>query len=427
MNTENKLSDKILKDNLPVYFLGICDRYSTPSIGTADGGGKFTRQDMIGLRTITSEVIFPLPADNYYIVLQIDNYRVQEVVKEKIMLKQSSNGHEVGFIEISSFEIVGGGSKFPTKYTISVAKIPGIFREPGEYDLFFREDRIGSFFISHSKALPLTPARLQAIKSDPLSAKHVKYELRCNECKEVLQIQAGIDKDDIAEGVIWYEDLPTEFKCKCGKLHIPLHYLKENMHYLLGYKPSPFTNSESMERNYTHAKLEEIYRGFKELIENEETTEEQIQKYIEENPFILNPFNPRLLKFKADATTKHKTDFAIYNHRNELVLIEIERANLQLFTKDNSQHSQLTHAINQVEDWLLESQRNRYGFLNDLKMDGVSIDDVTSIKGVVIAGRTKKIYQDQLEKLYARGGYLFMTYDDLLKHLFETVQKLKNL
>ena len=60
-------------------------------------------------------------------------------------------------------------------------------------------------------------------------------------------------------------------------------------------------------------------------------------------------------------------------------------------------------------------------------MDGVSIDDVTSIKGVVIAGRTKKIYQDQLEKLYARGGYLFMTYDDLLKHLFETVQKLKNL
>ena len=60
-------------------------------------------------------------------------------------------------------------------------------------------------------------------------------------------------------------------------------------------------------------------------------------------------------------------------------------------------------------------------------MDGVSIDDVTSIKGVVIAGRTKKVYKDQLEKLYARKGYLFMTYDDLLKHLLETVHKLKNL
>ncbi len=418
--------DKDIKDTLPVYFLGICHKFREPAIAKTADGGVITRQDIIGLKTFHIQSIYPIIANEFFAILLIDNYQTESLKGTKLTIRHEDNS-EVGFIEINEISTFGQGTRVPTRHTLIGIRIPGILKSPGVYSVFFREDLLGRFVMQYVPSLPMTDELLQAIKSDPLAYKHLKMELRCTECNDKMLIGAGIDKEGFTESEIWYQDLPDYFKCKCGKTHMPLKYLRDNLHSALGYKESVFTDSANTERMYSFSALEEIYRAFKDLLDNAETSEEQIQKFIEHNQIVLNFFNPKLLKFKATATTKYITDFAILNQRDELVLIEIERANLRLFKKDGGQHSELTQSINQVENWLIEASKDRYGFISSLNMIGISIDKITSIKTIVIAGRTKTEDPNNLEKLYSRTGYSFYTYDDILKYLRQTIDKIKEL
>ncbi len=417
---------KDIKDLLPVYFVGICDKFNEPAIANAVGGGVITRQDIIGLRTFHTQSIYPTNANDFFAVFLFDNFQVEKLKDVRICIRHEDSS-DVGYAEINQINSVGQGTKVPTRHTIFPVKIPGVLKSPGIYNVYFGDDLIGSFMMQYVPSLPMSPERLQAIKSDPLAFKHLKMELRCTECNETMGIRAGIDKEGFTDAEIWYEDLPDNFECKCGKTKLPLRYLRENLHSLLGYKQSVFSESAGTERMYTFSALEETYRSFKELLDDEVTSEEQIQKFIEHNQIVLNIFYPKLLKPKATATTKYVTDFALLNHRDELILIEIERASLRLFKKDGGQHSELTQSINQVENWSIEASKDRYGFINNLNMGGISIDKVTSIKAVVIAGRTKNEDPNNLEKLYSRTGYSFYTYDDILKHLRHTIDKIKEL
>ena len=195
---------------------------------------------------------------------------------------------------------------------------------------------------------------------------------------------------------------------------------------MLGYKSSPFSTEEGIERNYTSAALKTVLRAFEEAI-GQSKTEEEIQKFIEQHPIVLACFSPEFLKFKAPATAKFKTDFALLNQKGELVLIEIEKTDTPLFTKTGTQHSRLTQAIGQVEDWLKEARRNKLGVVDDLGINGVKIDMVTAVKGVVVAGRSLKEYDSHIEKLHARQDITFFTYDDLLKFLRNIVLRVEEM
>lgn len=411
-----------IKDS-PIYLLGICDKFNEVVIANSTKLFPLSRKDIIGIRDFYVSQVFPLSGENFSILLILDNNNIESIKKiDKLSLSHES-GKEIGFIRLSGIELSEGGpGVFSTRFTLLSTKIPGIMPLPGIYYLKLKEKSkddilIGQFALYHQPALPLTEERIQAIKSNPMAAKYIRLEMNCNDCKDIIYIVAGIDKEKIKDSEIWYEDLPNNWECSCGKLNQDLSFIKGNLHAFLGYKPSPFSLDEEIERNYTQGALETVGNNFWKLLENKKTKEEELQKFIEKNPIILSVFSPELLKFKAPVNAKFKTDFALLNQKDELVLIEIEKATTPLFKKDGMQHSQLTHAIGQVEDWLQRATRNRLALIDDVGIKGLDINKISNIKGVVIAGRSLKEYEPYIEKLRVRKDIEFYTYDDLFQFL----------
>lgn len=427
----------------PISFLGICDRYNEVSIGIGQDlkGNKFeiTRKDLIGLREIHLSNIFPLPSDEFFIVLLIDKEYLlryfESGSKEGVSITVEGPRNKIVSTIMMSGSVIGEG-EIKTKYMLQAIKLEGIYSEPGEYTLFTNDSKeskqfLGSFLMSYQPSLPLTPERIQAIKSDPLAAKHLRFIIGCKKCSDEYKIFGGIDKDkkdqSEAQGYIWYQDLPDNFNCSCGEVNQDLQYVRDNLHSLLGYKAKRFSYEESIERSYTIGALEETARLFQKLIEDATAPEEHFQKFIEENPILLSCFTPQLLKFKAPITAKYKTDFVVLNPRNELVLIEIEKPTTHLFKAKGDRHSELTHAFDQVENWLTASKRNRLGLIDDVDMKGLNIDNITNIRGAIIAGRTSPSDALYTEKLRGRADIDFYTYDDLLKSFVSIINSYKNL
>lgn len=416
----NKIKDA------PIYFLGICDKYLDSVIGRA-GNYEFIGTDLIGLRHIYISNIFPFPAQNFFVVLLFDN-NFADGLDTKVLLKKKDTGESVGSIAIQG-GLQGDGNIFPSRFTILGVLPQGVYSEPGVYQLTMEtggeERNIGEFRTEYVPALPLTKERIEALKSDPNAAKYIKIELKCNKCNSSIQALAGIEKKekDLEDGSVWYEDLPDEFICSCGQTKRTLKYWRESLHALLGYKPSPFNINEEIERNYTRSALAKVVTDFKSIIEKTEK-EEEVQKFIESNPLVLSIFSPQLLKFKAAATAHYKTDFALLNQKGELLLIEIEKPSTPLYKKNGDPHSQLTHAINQAENWLQEARRNKLGLIDDLGIKGLKIDMVSHIKAVVIAGKSLPEYERHIGKLRSRTDIDFYTYDDLYEFLRHITRKI---
>lgn len=393
----------------------------------ASGGiYQFFRKNLIGLKDLHIVSLIPFPASNIFLVLLLDAESATKEgggEKEATMNIISPTGESIGGITMSAFAEGESDGEVVQKFILNAVSVSGVYNEPGEYKVTRSVEGnqllIGRFFIQYVPALPLTPERIRAIKSDPRAAKYVRYMVSCAECKKELKVACGIDRDkskDAAE-YIWYADLPERFKCDCGKLDLDLKYLRESLHVVLGYRPSTLTdNAQITERTYTQGALEKIANEFEAFLNKKDVLEEEIQKFIENNPIILGLFSAMLLKYKAPATAKYKTDFALVNTKDELVLIEIEKPNTKLFKEDGGQHSELTAAFDQVESWLASASRNRLGILDDVGIEGISIDKITNIRGVVIAGRRDAAYTQHLGKLLTRN-IDFFTFDDLLDSL----------
>ena len=171
-------------------------------------------------------------------------------------------------------------------------------------------------------------------------------------------------------------------------------------------------------------------QNFKELVEKEtekSTGEETMQKFIEENPIILNCFAPEEIKFKSPIG-KEINDFTILNKRNELLFIEIEKPSTPLFKAKGGQHSELTHAFDQVRGWLqTTAKRGVYPILEDLNLDSINSPNViTNIKGIVIAGRSKEEDLEYMAQLLNDHKNIdFYTYDHLIEHLISLLHSLR--
>lgn len=432
MNKDNEIK--------PIYLIGICDRFNQPVIGHLQNGSAITRIDIIGLKTFYGSVVFPFVGQHVHFVLLIDNEYVNkqgEAAKLNVFISDSDGG-EVGNIEITAqaYRISGPGGgeeDFLSRFTLSAVSIPdAVFFRPGTYVADVEIDgnryRAGSFIMAHTPALPLTEERIRAIKSDPEAVKGVLFELSCKQCGATLKTEAKLERSAAKTEYIWYEDLENSYECECGKVKFDLVYLRENLHGLLGRKQSPLTLEAGLERQYTSGALRKISDDFWKVIGAEKTEtkilEQVVQEYMEQNPLTLAMFSPQLIKKKAPATAAYRTDFVIYDNSKRLVLVEIERPGLRLFTKSGQVAAPLTHAFGQVEDWLMRARRNRLGLIDDLGMKGFGIDDVQGIRGVVIAGRSRVENGPQMEKLHGRNDIDFFTYDDLYKFLRNITAKL---
>lgn len=292
----------------------------------------------------------------------------------------------------------------------------GMIPAPDRYRVVLQREKssvtIGSLYFAEVCAPPLTEERKEYIRGQEHVAKTVKYGLECKLCKDTIRMYAALEQKPEMEkdSCHWYQDLPDEFRCKCGESTISLRSIRENLHAVLGVPIGPSGNI-AFENQLNSDVLSGIVSEFKSLL-NTDPPEQVIQSYIEQRPVFFHRFAANDVLPKRPVLTEHVTDFVLLTKDRGVILVEIERASTRLVKKHGGIAAPLQHAMDQVRDWLHASKVERSAVLRGF---GIDARDVGEIRGVVIAGRDDKYPKEHLLRLKAIdfGEVEFLTYDDL--------------
>ena len=151
-----------------------------------------------------------------------------------------------------------------------------------------------------------------------------------------------------------------------------------------------------------------------------------MQQFIDENPILLHQFPAERILPKPPILNSYVADFGIVTPNKELILIELERTSTRLMNKDGGMAAPLSHAFDQARDWLHEVDEHRLAVLDSLKIER---DEVSRVRGVVIAGRDKGNEARNLRKLKGAdmGEVMFLTYDDLLFALDALIRRMEKI
>lgn len=428
-----------------IIFLGFSERSSVTEMA------GLTRINVIGLSHVVASTIFPVVAAGGALVFAIQ----PDAFGENLLFELVGPDGDVawkGTLTLGSEpsespppaapSTFDSGSTWTQRFLVPAepnAWLPVLLpmptsetlaKVPGEYELVLcagtARTRLGSIVFAYLPIPPLDDERRRAIRSNPMAAKSVRLVLGCKECKSELRIYCGIERSSKEEeaGCVWYHDLPDAFACPCGKTRQPLQYLRAGLHGMLGMR-LPASGPLSTTRLYESNALHDLIERFAYLLQTERD-EEPIQQFVESNLLALAPFTPERVFFKRPILSRHVTDLAVLNQRRELVLIELERPSANLFrSSDDAIAAPLEHALGQLDDWLLQADRNLLGVLDAFDL---SLNDVASVSGLVIAGRDRQCSDRQLLKLRWSSWprKRVWTYDDWLRALGSLAQQLSH-
>jgi hypothetical protein len=167
-------------------------------------------------------------------------------------------------------------------------------------------------------------------------------------------------------------------------------------------------------------------REFENVL-NATDREEETHQFLKDNPALLgltSTIDP-ISKFKLG--DDYITDFVINEIPEGYVLIEIERPGLQLFRRirDNrppERHTELNHAIEQIENW--KAWVGRYHSYVSNKLPGIAPSPLCWL----IAGRSTNLSDPERTRLSEinqeyRNSYRIFTYDDLLNRIKAVINK----
>jgi len=418
-----------------IVFLGLSERAAY----VQDGNSNIRKWTIIGLKNVVTSYIFPISLSGWQIGFAIPDHLIGKQTNVDFV---NESGKSIGHVKIGLTKIgpddagfginIGGPSVLSVEngHTVVFGSLDDIgmtIPTPGDYFLQVGDQNtqttIGRLHFAVVDPKPLTPERSAAVRSDPGATKAVRLELGCNSCSTKFRVYAGLDKNENlnAEGWQWYENIADQFDCECGRTSIDLTIIRRNLHGLLGswLKLGPGLQVIPL---YEKSVLHTIRTDYKNLIDKS-PKEESLQVFIEENPVLLHQFPARLIYSKPPILTKFYADFAIVTTRKELVLIEIEKTDTRLLKKNGGISAQLTHAFDQVRDWLHILDEHRLAALDSMN---VSRDDVTSVRGIVIAGRDGGYDAQDLRKLKGAdfGNITLLTFDDILYSLDALVERL---
>ncbi len=424
-----------------LVFLGIAERASA----VREGDSTLLKWHLIGLKSFLPSFCYPAPLLGLNFVFAIRHPVQGPDLRISI---RSEARQEIGFFNVTFTpeaiqptppltSMSGQGLIFslPEAWSVAVAQFNGqspmVFPGPGRYLLYQgttedTEKLVGEFCCIPFDPAPLTEERIAAIKSDPRAMKAVRFTVSCKECQSKIQMYAGLERNPTleAEGYTWYTELPDTFRCSCGKIDIDLISTRRNLFGFLGEISTP-NQIFNYVPFYEKTTLDNIRKEFLHLL-NINPKEEVMQKFLENNPILFRQFPAERILFKPPILTRYIADFAILSPQRELILIEIEPANTNLLRKNGDHAAPLTHAVNQVQNWLQVAADHRNAFLSELKID---IGLVGTIRGVVIAGRDKGYdiaHLRQLKSVFS-GNILVLTYDDLLGSVGSLIEQIGRL
>lgn len=418
-----------------LVFLGVCERAAY----VQDGNTNLEKWNIIGLKNIVLSHIFPLTLTGWQLGFAIS----AELVGKQTGIEFIDESEEVlGTINISMQAVTPDAEDLALKRDappvrtaapghtvcfVSADSIGMMIGKPGVYSFRVQTDDglkvIGGLQFIVVEPPPLTQERITAIRSEPDAAKAIRMELGCMHCPKKFRVYAALDRDKQMEEEEWqwYENIPDEFICECKRTTVDLTILRRNLHGLLGSQLRDEQNLAFIPL-YEQSSLRTIRSKFKRLLDVA-PEEEILQVFIHENPILLHQFPSKLIYAKPPILTSYKADFGIVTPQKELILIELEKTTTRLMTKKGGVAAPLNHAFDQVRDWLHVIDEHRLATLEAMKIDR---NDVSIVRGVVIAGRDSGYDAQQLRKLKGSdwGNIRFLTYDDILFSLDALIRRL---
>lgn len=170
--------------------------------------------------------------------------------------------------------------------------------------------------------------------------------------------------------------------------------------------------------------LEAAIREFRILLDTE-PDEEKVQLYlsIDRNKILLEPSAVSITP-KIKLGSDYVTDFVVELPQCQYVLVEIERPEHPLFTKQGRVTAKVTDAQQQVEDWI--NWIRDYPSYAQNSMLGIS-----EPKGWVILGRRESLSASDQRTLAGKNAnhqrIIIMTFDDLLERAEQHLDNLRRL
>ncbi|MEX3007429.1 Shedu anti-phage system protein SduA domain-containing protein [Hoeflea sp. TYP-13] len=410
-------------------FLGLCKR--------AEHDIRLNRWNVLDLSPILPTHIFPMSLYGFYLAIAFPLDAASEASTLRI---EYADGEELLKLDYkASIELNQSAKQQQETGTEGLIWQPwfarldistAVIKRPATFFVFQEcngeKKQIGTFEAVFIEPPHLTPERISAIQSDPGACKSARIVINCTVCRDEHKSYYGLERIPKleTEGWIWSPELDDSWKCGCGATEMPLVYLKMGFSSVLGRRQTSSANL-SVEPLYKKSVLENIRYNFVELLE-QSPREEEVQKFIKENTILLYTYSATKIIPKPSIGTKFKADFGILDTNNDLNLVEIERPGLRLLKQDGHRTSGLTHAFDQVGDWLNEIEIHRIAILEGM---GLQNDHVNKIRGVVIAGRDSGHDAGHLRKLRMRpnDGFAFYTYDDLISTLDNLIQSIDDM
>jgi hypothetical protein len=430
--------DKISSEAPRAVFLGLAERAAL----IRDGESNFVKWNVIGLKQDIPFFFFPMNLTGWNLTFAFRSVDIPNA--ELAMRLTDDSGNELAKFQLTATEreptalpLTRGEEILVRQLRVgwSIVCFPilasnVVIAKLGRYIMSLvrndvPDEAIGEISFAQAEPLPLTPERIAAMKADPGAVKAARLTLECNKCFDKIRIYAAFERLPKTEeqGYAWYQNLPDEFRCSCTANNFDLASIKRNFFVLLGgtrrYDDGTLTSVPMYESGFLH----NISVEFAKLLDAE-SEEEIIQKFIERNPIILHQYPAIKLYFKPEILSQYKADFGIITPQRELILIEIENTRTRLLNKDGGQAAPLGHAFDQVRSWLHVVDDHRLAVLDNLQIER---EMVSSVRGVVIAGRDKKYDHKHLRRLKAGDGgrISFLTFDDLAQSMASLVVRVQ--
>jgi hypothetical protein len=171
-------------------------------------------------------------------------------------------------------------------------------------------------------------------------------------------------------------------------------------------------------RAATRREYSSLLNEFRSLLNGPESG---LHDFLEAHPQLLSPSHLRM--WTKVPLGRRVTDL-VFKEPNDYLLVELEAPSRPLFRKDGQQAQELTHAIDQVHDWLRYIEDNLNTVRREVGLDGISSHPAC----LVVIGRSASLSEDDRRKLATMQGTLpkfrILTYDDVLLAATQSITNL---
>lgn len=169
----------------------------------------------------------------------------------------------------------------------------------------------------------------------------------------------------------------------------------------------------------TSDKLYSFVFEFHRYLHNPLTLEKDLHQLILNGVKIFNSTTSTRVHTEVRFGGQYRADLVIESDKENrgILLVELKRANLPLFTKSGAPYAYVTRAMQQVEDWM------RFWRENPASVPA-PLDPTISPTGIVIIGRSKFLTDDDRRRLMSLNSnrrIQLLTYDDVLARVEDYV------